>query len=256
MKTTVTGVIPARYASSRFPGKPLARIAGRPMIEHVWRAAGQARFDRLLVATDDERIAEVVRAFGGEVMLTRPDHASGTDRLVEVSQRLELSDQDIVVNVQGDEPLLAGALIDSIVAPLLADPELECATAVTRFRSEEELTSTDTVKVVCDTQANALYFSRSVIPHDRDAAASLDLWRKHIGIYVYRNSLLKRFGELHSQLEQIERLEQLRLLQNGIVVRVIETDYQPQGVDRPEDVSHVESLLARSVQKDTSPKEQ
>ncbi len=256
MRFTVTGVIPARYASTRFPGKPLALIAGRPMIEHVWRAAAQAHFDRLIVATDDERIVRAVEVFGGEVMMTRPDHESGTDRLAEVAARLALADQDIVVNIQGDEPLLSGTVIDATVSPLKVDATLECATAVTHFRSFDELQSTDTVKVVCDTKGDALYFSRSVIPHDRDGKTVLAQYRKHIGIYIYRRSLLKRFGSLHSTLEQIERLEQLRLLQNGIAVRVVETDYQPQGVDRPEDIPLVESLLAQSAQSDSSPKEQ
>lgn len=239
------GVIPARWASMRFPGKPLATLRGRPMIQWVWEAASRARtLDGLLVATDDERILAAVAAFGGRAVRTRPEHPSGTDRLAEVAA---LHPAEIYVNIQGDEPLIDPRTIDAAVEPLLADPSLECATAVTRFRDAAELASPDTAKVALDRFGNALYFSRSVVPFDRDGGAPLSTWWKHVGLYVYRAGLLARYGAMESRLEAVERLEQLRLLENGVPIRCVETDYQPLGVDRPEDLARAEALLANDA---------
>jgi len=237
----VLGVIPARWASTRFPGKPRGPLLGRPMIQWVWEAARRAAsLDAVVVATDDARIRAAVEAFGGEVETTRADHASGTDRLAEVAARRPAG---IYVNVQGDEPLIDPGTIDAAVAPLLADPALECATATTRFRDAAELASPDTAKVVVDRAGDALYFSRATVPCDRDGGAPLAAYRKHVGIYVYRAALLARFSSLESALEPVERLEQLRLLENGVRVRCVETGYQPLGVDRPEDLARAEALL-------------
>ncbi|MFA7329690.1 MAG: 3-deoxy-manno-octulosonate cytidylyltransferase [Candidatus Delongbacteria bacterium] len=240
----VLGVIPARWASSRFPGKPLALLQGKPMLQWVWEAARQARLlDRLLVATDDERIRQAAETFGAEVLLTRADHASGTDRLAEVAQRVPAA---IVVNIQGDEPLLQPGIIDATIRPLLDDPQLDCATPVTTFRDLDELRSPDTAKVVVDARGRALYFSRSVVPFDREGGAALELWRKHVGLYVYRAGLLARFSSLSSHLEQLEMLEQLRLLENGIPIQTVPVEYQPLGVDRPADLERAEDMLRRA----------
>jgi len=237
----VLGVIPARWASTRFPGKPLALLLGKPMLQWVWEAARRARsLDALVVATDDERVAEAARAFGAEVEWTRSDHPSGTDRLAEVSARRPAR---ILVNIQGDEPLITAEVVEAAVAPLLADPQLLCCTPVTRFRDEAELRSPDTAKVALDARGRALYFSRSVIPFDREGGAPLDTWHKHVGLYVYRAELVARFATLTSRLEDVERLEQLRLLENGIPVQTVHVDYQPLGVDRPEDVEKAEERL-------------
>lgn len=240
----VLGVIPARWASSRFPGKPLALLLGKPMLQWVWEAARQARLlDGLLVATDDERILAAARAFGAEVEWTRADHASGTDRLAEVAERRPA---EILVNIQGDEPLLRPEVVDATVQPLLDDPVLLCATPVTRFRDLDELRSPDTAKVALDASGRALYFSRSVIPFDREGGAPLEAWRKHVGLYVYRAELVARFSGLRSRLEDLEKLEQLRLLENGIPIQTVFVDYQPLGVDRPEDLARAEELLRQA----------
>jgi 3-deoxy-manno-octulosonate cytidylyltransferase (CMP-KDO synthetase) len=236
-------VIPARYASSRFPGKPLAPILGRPMIQWVWQACLEARsLDDLVVATDDDRIASTVRAFGGRVEMTRADHESGSDRLAEVASR---HGAELLVNIQGDEPLMDGSVIDAVVALLKADPECLCATAVTGFRDRAELDSPDTAKVILDHRDRALYFSRAPIPFCRDGQPDLGAYHKHIGIYGYRRPLVARLGGLASRLEAVERLEQLRLLENGVAIHVARVAWQPLGVDRPADIAAVEALLGQ-----------
>jgi len=213
------------------------------MIQWVWQACLEATtLDDLLVATDDTRIADVVHAFGGKVELTRADHESGSDRLAEVATR---HPADLLVNIQGDEPLMDGAVIDAVVAQLVADPECQCATAVTTFRDRAELESPDTAKVILARSGHALYFSRAPIPFCRDGQPDLADYHKHIGIYGYRRPLLERLGSLTGHLETVERLEQLRLLENGIAVRVARVAYQPLGVDRPADIAAVEALLAQ-----------
>jgi len=237
----VLGVIPARWASTRFPGKPLAPLLGKPMLQWVWEAARGARsLDALVVATDDGRIAAAARGFGAVVEMTRADHPSGSDRLAEVAARRNAG---ILVNIQGDEPLMRPEIIDATVAPLLADPALACATPVTAFRDLDELRSPDTAKVVVDARGRALYFSRAVVPHDREGGAPLGAWLKHVGLYAYRADLVARFATLSSRLEELEKLEQLRLLEHGIPVQTVRVDYQPLGVDRPADLERAEALL-------------
>jgi len=242
----ILAVIPARWNSSRFPGKPLALLDGQPMLEWVWRAVRESRLaDRVLVATDDERIRQAAEGFGAEVRMTRPDHPSGTDRMAEIAAD---ESAEILVNVQGDEPLMRAEVVDAAIQALLDDPEAMVSTPVTSFRSREELLSADTAKVVLDHQACALYFSRSVIPHVREGELPLEMYHKHVGLYVFRRKALLEFTRLEGRLEHIEKLEQLRLLENGHRIRTVHVDYQPLGVDRPEDLLQAERLLKQQSQ--------
>jgi len=249
----IVAIIPARFASTRLPGKPLSDINGKPMIRHVHDRAGRARLvDRVVVATDDERIATVVRGFGGEVVMTSPTHASGTDRLAEAVQSI---DAEIVVNVQGDEPMLDPDAIDVAVRALQADAALDIATLSVPFRDEDEFLSPSAVKVVVDAGGDALYFSRSRIPAVRDAAGPRDaarlalarrLVRKHVGLYVYRRAALLRLAALPpAPLEQAEGLEQLRALHHGLRIGVAHVDAPSPAVavDTPEDLERVRALL-------------
>lgn len=237
----VVGVIPARYASSRFPGKALADIAGKPMIQWVYERASQARcLQRLLVATDDERIAQAVRRFGGEVVMTSPEHPSGTDRLAEAVRDVPC---DVVVNVQGDEPLIDPRAIEQAVQPLLEDATMVMSTLATPITSEDVWRDPNVVKVVTDANGFALYFSRSSIPYHRDGTPPLNALH-HIGLYVYRRDFLLRFAALSpTPLEQLERLEQLRVLENGGRIKVVVTDYTAIGVDTAEDLEKVKAQL-------------
>ena len=236
----VVAILPARYGSTRFPGKPLVDIAGKPMIQHVYERTAQTRsVNRVIVATDDDRIRAAVESFGGEVQMTRADHPSGTDRLAEVASRIEA---DLIVNVQGDEPLINPKMIEAAVAPLLADPAIEMGTLMTRITAKGEYHNPNVVKVVTDRAGFALYFSRGAIPYGRD----LDLQTvptlafKHIGLYVYQRDFLLKYPTLpETPLEQLEKLEQLRALEHGYRIRVVETDMQSIGVDVPEDVERV-----------------
>lgn len=245
-------VIPARYASTRLPGKPLADIAGQPMIVRVAAAARRARTDGVWVATDDERIAAAVRQHGFDAVMTRANHVSGTDRIAEVADRLAWDDQDIVVNVQGDEPLLDPALIEAVAAALHGDPDAAMATAAHPLGAAADMFNPNVVKVVCDVRGRALYFSRAPIPWDRDAfAATRDVLPadlqalRHIGLYAYRVSFLRRFGRLAvSPLERCESLEQLRALWHGYPIQVVRVDQPPApGVDTPEDLERVRQLF-------------
>ena len=245
---TVTAVIPARYASTRLPGKPLAEIDGRPMIQWVCERVGRASLvDAVIVATDDQRIFDAVSAFGGKVVMTAPDHPSGTDRLAEVAENL---DADIVVNVQGDEPLIDAAVIDATIRAMVEGDGVPVVTASTRIKSREDLLNPDVVKVVTDGAGYALYFSRSPIPFDRDVApSSIDLeerpfW-KHIGLYVYRKDFLLQYSRLaRTPLEMREKLEQLRILEHGHRIRVVETAYDSLGVDSMEDLERIRKLVS------------
>jgi len=245
----VVAVIPARYASSRFPGKPLVDIHGKPMIQWVYeRTTRSKHVDRVIVATDDERIARTVEAFGGEVQMTREDHPTGTDRLAEVASRL---DTELVVNVQGDEPLIDPKMIDQAVLPLKKNPGIAMGTLMTAVRDVEEYLNPNVVKVVTDRQGMALYFSRAPIPHPRDFYGNLQTnfaklkAFKHIGLYVYRRDFLLTFPKLsETRLEQLERLEQLRALEHGFRIKVVETALTSIGVDTPEDLEKVRSLAA------------
>lgn len=247
----IVAIIPARYGSTRLPGKPLSDIHGKTMIERVHERVRSARgLDRVLVATDDERIASVVRGFGGEAVLTSPAHPTGTDRLAEV---VRSTVADIVVNVQGDEPMVDPAGIEAALEPLARDPALPMATLAVPLRDVEEMLSSSTVKVVTDARGDALYFSRSPIPwvraSDLRSAAALAVARglalKHVGLYVYRREALLRLASLPpAPLEEAEGLEQLRALHHGLRIRVVHREGgEAVAVDTPQDLERVRALL-------------
>jgi 3-deoxy-manno-octulosonate cytidylyltransferase (CMP-KDO synthetase) len=214
------------------------------MIQHVWERASLSRYlTRVLIATDDERIAAVARGFGAEVRFTRADHPTGTDRTAEAASS---TDAQVIVNIQGDEPLIDPAAIDTSILALLDDPECEMATLKKPISDPADATNPNVVKVVTNHSGHALYFSRAPIPHDR-AGEGVVHW-KHVGVYVYRRRLLLSYSSLNQgPLERAERLEQLRALENGIPIRVAETDYETVGVDTPEDLQAVESLFSGSI---------
>lgn len=244
----VTVVIPARFASTRFPGKPLADLCGKPMIQWVCEGAQRCPLvDRVLVATDDARIAAAVSAFGGTAVMTRADHPTGTDRLAEVAGQL---DSDLIVNVQGDEPLIEPAMIEAAVRPLLADATIPMGTLKTPLTALEDYRNPNVVKVVTDRRGFALYFSRASIPYPRDFADDLEhRWpelaaAKHVGLYVYRRDFLLRFPTLApTPLEEQEKLEQLRALEHGYPIFVAGTPLGVHGVDSPEDLERVRKML-------------
>ena len=255
----VIAVIPARWASSRFPGKPLALIKGKPMVQWVFEQACKAEtVSEVIVATDDSRILDAVKGFGGSVVMTSPDHESGTDRIAEVARN---TDCEIVLNVQGDEPLIPPGNIDLIVRPLL-EGALEPAVSLrTRIKTRDELMDRNVTKVVVDHTDLALYFSKAPIPWDREGWQEdrisnqnsvfdplKPFWYKHIGLYAYRKNFLMEYEKLPaSGLEKMEKLEQLRILENGFRIKVIETDLDSIGVDCEEDLAVVERLLAEQV---------
>ncbi len=243
MGSRVIAIIPARYESTRLPGKPLADIHGQPMIRRVYERAAQADgIDRVLVATDDARIREAVASFGGEVVMTSAAHSTGTDRIAEVARDL---DADVIVNVQGDLPLLDPAMVAAAVAPLRADAGLPMATIKTAIRAEEELRNPNVVKVVTDRDGFALYFSRSPLPHWRDGAPAEVLAHKHIGLYVYRREFLLTLARLEpTPLEQAEKLEQLRALEWGFRIKVVEVAAASIEVDTARDLERARALVA------------
>lgn len=233
------GVIPARFHSKRLPGKPLLRLAGRPLIEWVYRRAVESeKLAEVIVATDDERIQKAVRRFGGRVEMTSPVHASGTDRVAEVASRMS---GDVFVNIQGDEPLMSRRTIDAVCRPFEQAQDLAVTTARIRITDGRQIESPHVNKVVVDCNGRALYFSRSVIPHPRNAPVR---YFKHLGIYGYRRDSLLSLASLQpSELEQAEGLEQLRFLENGIPIYVVEVDEDSIGVDTREDLDRVIPLL-------------
>jgi 3-deoxy-manno-octulosonate cytidylyltransferase (CMP-KDO synthetase) len=237
-------IIPARYGSTRFPGKPLALIAGQPMIQRVYERAGQVQqLTGVWVATDDERIVDCVRGFGGQVLMTRADHPCGTDRLAEAAQILELAPEDLVINIQGDQPVFPVELIDQMIQLLLQEPEVAMATPAYRLADPQATQNPHVVKVVFDQRHRALYFSRASIPFWRDPSEP-PYYYKHIGIYGYRYGFLRCFGQLPPGVwERAEKLEQLRALEHGYAIRIIETQYETLEVDVPEDIARVESYL-------------
>ncbi len=239
----VKAIIPARFASTRLPGKPLKVINGKSMIEWVYSQASKAStVSEVVVATDDERIRLAVLAFGGRVVMTSPNCRTGTERSAEALKDFQ-SPPDIIVNIQGDEPLIEPELIDLAVEPLIKDTNLEMATAMTLIKDSAECEDPNVVKVVTDNQGNALYFSRSNIPAVTVGCKDAKTY-KHIGIYVYRMDFLLKIGSLvPTPLEKAERLEQLRVLENGYKIRVVETDYNPIAVDTEEDLLKVRELL-------------
>jgi 3-deoxy-manno-octulosonate cytidylyltransferase (CMP-KDO synthetase) len=255
---TAVAVIPARYASARFPGKPLADQTGRPLIQHVYERVAQAEaITRTLVATDDRRIADAVRSFGGEAVMTRADHPCGTDRVAEVAAGLEA---DVVVNVQGDEPEIEAASIDRLVGLLATDAECPMATLACPFERVPGADPADpaAVKVVVDRRGRALYFSRSLIPHRRADAKATDTAGRpllHLGIYAYRRDFLLRLASLApTPLEQVERLEQLRVLEHGYPIAVGLVQRAAVGIDTPEDyAAFVERWSARTESQASRP---
>lgn len=242
MGSRVVAIIPARYESTRLPGKPLADLRGRPMIQWVYeRARKVPGVDRVMVATDDARIRAAVEGFGGEVAMTRADHTSGTDRVAEVASGIEA---EIVVNVQGDLPLLDPNVVASALAPLADDAGLPMTTVKTAIRSDGELSNPNVVKVVTDREGFALYFSRSPLPFWRDGASSEALAYKHIGLYVYRRDFLLTFAKLApTPLEQAEKLEQLRALEWGFRIRVVEVPGASIEVDTAEDLERARAQV-------------
>ena len=232
--------IPARFASTRFPGKPLAMLAGKPMIAHVVARARQADVGDVFVATDDARIAEAARDAGATVCMTSPEHGSGSERLAEAAADM---DCDIVVNVQGDEPLIDPAAIRAVLEPFAADPELAMATLAHPIRDEFDLNDANVVKVVCDAAGHALYFSRAPIPFLRIEAAATPL--QHVGLYAYRRDFLMQYPRLEpSPLERAEGLEQLRALHHGYAIAVTVGDFHCLGIDTPEDLKRAEAMLS------------
>ncbi len=236
--------IPARFQSSRFPGKPLAPIAGKPMIQHVWeRAARCEAFTRVVVATDDQRIAACVEKFGGKAVMTDAAHRSGTDRICEAALKTGVRDEDIVVNIQGDQPLLEPTMITELIGPLLEDDTVPMSTLKWRMRDSSDIANTNHVKVVTDLNGFALYFSRHPIPFYRETDTE-EIVFKHLGLYAYRMGFLVRYTRLpEGRLESAEKLEQLRALENGFKIKVTETSCNSTEVDVPEDIPKVEKHL-------------
>ena len=244
MPTRILGVIPARFASTRFPAKALARISGKSMLEHVFERASRARYlTSVVIATDDQRIYDEAKRFGAPVCMTRADHLSGTDRVAEVAS---VDDAQIVVNIQGDEPLIDPGAIDAAVLSILDHPEIPMGTLKKRIEDPAEIDNPNVVKVVTNFAGDAIYFSRATIPYLR-GGESLTRF-KHIGLYVYRRDFLLSYSDLPvGPLEKAERLEQLRALENGYSIRVAETEYESIGVDTPEDFERVTKLYETSL---------
>jgi 3-deoxy-manno-octulosonate cytidylyltransferase (CMP-KDO synthetase) len=251
----ISAVIPARYGSTRFEGKPLADILGKPMIQRAYEGVLQSKLvEEVIVATDDQRIMDVVKSFGGKAVMTSLTHFTGTDRVAEVARKLK---SDIIVNVQGDEPLIKGDIIDKAIRPLLTDDTLQLSTLMARIEEVRDWLNPHIVKVVADQQDFALYFSRSPIPFPRE----LQIGRlesnpfgtnrplpkrvfKHIGVYVFRRKFLLQFSKMKpTPLEKLEKLEQLRALENGHRIKVNVVEYEPICVDTPEDIQKIEALL-------------
>jgi 3-deoxy-manno-octulosonate cytidylyltransferase (CMP-KDO synthetase) len=244
----VLAVIPARYGSTRFPGKALADINGKPMIQHVWERSLKSKLiDRLIVATDDKRIFDAVESFGGEAVMTSKKHKSGTDRIGEIvrwrnsESATDGAKYEIIVNIQGDEPLIDHRNIDKAIKPLLTDKKLNVSTLCVRIRNQDEIDNPNVVKVVFDKNGYALYFSRYPIPYNRDRDQRIEYY-KHIGLYVYRKNYLLRFIKLkQSRLEKSEKLEQLRILENGEKIRVVVTDVDSINIDTIEDLERIKN---------------
>jgi 3-deoxy-manno-octulosonate cytidylyltransferase (CMP-KDO synthetase) len=242
----ILGVIPARFASSRFPGKVLSRIASKTMLQHVYERASMARYlTGTMIATDDQRVYDAARSFGACVRMTRDDHLSGTDRVAEAASA---ENAEIIVNIQGDEPLIDPAAIDAAILPMVHEPGIVMGTLMKKIEDPREITDPNVVKVVTDRQGDAIYFSRCAIPYIRGGADGPSSYFKHIGLYVYRRDFLLGYSALPvGPLEQAERLEQLRALENGYRIRVVETEYESLGVDTPEDLERVCKLFEASI---------
>ena len=238
-------VIPARFGSTRLPGKPLVSLAGKPMIQRVYeRAKLASQANRVIVATDDERIVKAVESFGGQARMTRPDHRTGTERVAEVAAHEK---GDVFVNVQGDEPLLDPVAVDTAIAALLEEPAAAIATVATPIKTPADIMDPNVVKTVLDFDNNGLYFSRAPIPWVRDTASTIQVRHlKHLGLYVFQRDALLEYPTLpQGELERIEQLEQLRWLENGTKIRVAEVEHDAVSVDVPADVARVEKLLQK-----------
>lgn len=244
MKRDIVCIIPSRYGSSRFPGKPLADLLGKPMIQHVYERVARARaVPYVAVATDDERIYETVKNFGGNAIMTAATHRSGTDRISEAVKTLHLSTDAIVVNIQGDQPIFEPVQVDEVIQPLLDDADVMMSTLIYRIVREEEITHPHAVKVVCDSENNALYFSRATIPFVRDKKLTADYY-KHHGIYAYRRDFLDTFTRLpEGKLEKLEALEQLRALEYGYKIRCVITPHDSVEVDNQQELDRVRRIL-------------
>lgn len=248
----VVGVIPARYSSTRFEGKVLADILGKPMLQHVWERAKQAfLLDDLIIACDDERVANVAKEFGAKVVLTAKEHTSGSDRISEVVNPI---DTKIVINIQGDEPLVHPMMIDTVAQALLDESSTSIVTLMKKIQDAKEIEDPHVVKVVVDKNNFAIYFSRAAIPYKaHDSKIKSPLYYKHIGLYGYTKDFLFTYKNLPvSKLESIECLEQLRVLEEGFRIKVIETKYETIGVDTPEDLEKVKAYLRKEKQNATS----
>ena len=254
----IIAIIPARYGSTRFEGKPLADILGKPMIQHVYEGVCQSKLiDEVIVATDDQRILETVQEFGGRAVMTSPDHPTGSDRVAEVARKLK---SEIIVNVQGDEPLIKGSIIDKAIGPLLTDDTISISTLMTRIQEVKDWLNPHIVKVVADQKNFALYFSRSPIPFPRDLhidrlesnpfGTKRPLPKrvfKHVGVYVYSRKFLLKFSKMKpTPLEKLEKLEQLRALENGYRIKLTAVDYEPICVDTPDDLEKVVASLSQT----------
>ncbi len=239
-------IIPARYASTRFPGKPLVQIAGKPLVQWVYERVSKAKnINRIIVATDDQRIFRAVRSWGGEVVMTSSRHQTGSDRIAEVAKKLK---EEIIVNVQGDEPLIRPKLIDSLVDALKKNKTTPVVTTCCAIESKEELSSPNVVKVIFDLHGRALYFSRYCLPFVRDTNMDAVVHYKHMGIYAYQRDFLLKYIKLKpTRLESLEKLEQLRILEHGYSIQIVMTKFDSIGVDTPEDITRVEKLLQNGV---------
>ena len=258
----VIAIVPARYGSTRFEGKPLADILGKPMIQWVYEGVSRSELiDQVIVATDDRRIVDAVERFGGKAVMTSVEHATGSDRVAEVARKRKA---EIIVNVQGDEPLLTGGIIDQAIKPLFKDASIPLSTLMTRIEEVRDWINPNIVKVVADQKGFALYFSRSPIPFPRDLNVEKVLAAssrgknplphrafKHIGVYVYRREFLLRYSKMkHTPLEKLEKLEQLRALENGYPIKITPVEYEPLSVDTPGDLAKVVAYLSNARPED------
>ncbi|MFC1553639.1 3-deoxy-manno-octulosonate cytidylyltransferase [candidate division KSB1 bacterium] len=244
------GIIPARYWSTRFPGKPLAPISGKPMIQRVYEQAVKAKkLTDVIVATDDDRIVECIEEFGGKYVMTESNIKTGTERVAAAAESIEA---DIILNIQGDEPLVPPEILDQLVETMISDTDIPVCTPVTKITSENDLSDPNQARVIFDNKDNALYFTRAAVPFNRDESDFKDwlsngTYWKHIGIYCFRRDFLYKFVEMsEGRLEKIEKLEQLRILENGYQTKVVRTDYSPVCVDVPKDIKKVEKILDNS----------
>ena len=246
MKTIV--IIPSRFGSTRFDGKPLIPINGKPMIQHVYeRSQSATKVDNVIVATDDQRIVDAVSAFGGQAIMTSDKNRSGTDRIAEAAEKIGLEMDDIVINVQGDQPLMDPRCLDQLVQPFHSEPGIEMSTLAFKIVREREITDPKDVKVTFDNRMYALYFSRAPIPLPRDPGTQHDTF-KHLGFYAYTRKFLEIFRKLdEGTLEAVEKLEQLRALEHGYRIRVVVTPYDSPEVDLPEDISRIEQIMRDTV---------